>query len=233
MRDLPADRPSPDGRADPGDGSIGIARDHGLNLFRFHSWCPPEAAFQAADELGFYFHVECASWANTSTALGEGKPIDRWLYEEADRILAAYGNHPSFVLMAYGNEPAGNDKAYLNAWVNHYREFDGRRLYTSAAGWPEITANQFHVTPAPRIQAWGAGLASRINARPPETTTDYLDTIQGAQRTGHQPRDRPVVRLSQLRRDPELYRAAQAQELRDLPRVARGARDGIAGPATS
>ena len=53
---------------------IGIAKDHGLNLFRFHSWCPPEAAFQAADQLGFYFHVECGSWANTSTALGEGKP---------------------------------------------------------------------------------------------------------------------------------------------------------------
>ena len=86
---------------------IGIAKDHGLNLFRFHSWCPPEAAFEAADELGFYFHVECASWANTVTALGEGKPIDRWLYEEADRILAAYGNHPSFVLLAYGNEPGG------------------------------------------------------------------------------------------------------------------------------
>ena len=157
---------------------IGIAKDHGLNLFRFHSWCPPEAAFQAADELGFYFHVECALWANTSTALGQGKPIDRWLYEEADRILAAYGNHPSFVLMAYGNEPAGEDKTYLNAWVNHYRERDGRRLYTSAAGWPEIAANQFHVTPAPRIQAWGAGLASRINARPPETTTDYREYVQ-------------------------------------------------------
>jgi len=158
--------------------SIGIAKDHGLNLFRFHSWCPPEAAFEAADLLGFYFHVECASWANASTALGLGKPIDRWLYQEADRILAAYGNHPSFLLMAYGNEPAGNDKAYLNAWVNHYRKQDGRRLYTSGAGWPQITANQFHVTPEPRIQAWGAGLASRINARAPETTTDYRAFVQ-------------------------------------------------------
>ena len=88
-------------------------------LFRFHSWCPPEAAFEAADELGFYFHVECASWANQSTGLGLGKPIDRWIYAEADRILAAYGNHPSFVLMAYGNEPGGKDKEYLAAWVEH------------------------------------------------------------------------------------------------------------------
>ncbi len=160
---------------------IRIAKEHGLNLFRFHSWCPPEAAFQAADELGFYFHIECASWANTSTALGEGKPIDGWLYEEADRILAAYGNHPSFLLMAYGNEPAGKDKEYLSAWVNHYKAKDGRRLYTSASGWPQIDANQFHVTPDPRIQAWGAGLASRINARPPETMTDYREYIQARQ----------------------------------------------------
>jgi hypothetical protein len=160
---------------------IAIAKNHGLNLIRFHSWCPPEAAFQAADELGFHFHVECGSWANSSTALGEGQPIDRWLYEEADRILTAYGNHPSFVLMAYGNEPAGRDKAYLSEWVKHYRESDGRRLYTSAAGWPEVEANQFHVIPAPRIQAWGAGLASRINARPPETTTDYRDEISARQ----------------------------------------------------
>jgi len=160
---------------------IRIAKDHGLNLFRFHSWCPPEAAFQAADELGFYFHIECASWANTTTALGLSKPIDGWLYEEANRILAAYGNHPSFLLMAYGNEPAGKDKEYLTAWVNRYKAADARRLYTSAAGWPQIAANQFHVTPDPRIQAWGAGLASRINARPPETMTDYREYIQARQ----------------------------------------------------
>ena len=54
-----------------------------------------------------YFHIECASWANSGSAVGEGKTIDAWLYREADRILAAYGNHPSFLLMAYGNEPAG------------------------------------------------------------------------------------------------------------------------------
>jgi hypothetical protein len=158
---------------------IGVAKAHGLNHFRFHSWCPPEAAFIAADELGFYFHVECASWANTSTALGEGRPIDRWLYEEADRILRCYGNHPSFLLMAYGNEPAGKFREYLGAWVEHYKARDGRRLYTAAAGWPQLPENQYDVTPDPRIQAWGAGLASRLNARPPETRTDYRAYVRG------------------------------------------------------
>jgi hypothetical protein len=128
--------------------------------------------------LGFYLQVECASWANTTTALGKGLPIDRWLYEETDRILQAYGNHPSFLLMPYGNEPAGDDRRYLGEWVEHYKRLDPRRLFTSAAGWPQIPQNQFHVSPDPRIQGWGAGLTSRINARPPETQTDYRAYIQ-------------------------------------------------------
>jgi beta-galactosidase/beta-glucuronidase len=52
-----------------------IARAHGLNLLRFHSYCPPEAAFIAGDELGFYFQVETC-WANQSITIGDGKPVD-------------------------------------------------------------------------------------------------------------------------------------------------------------
>ncbi len=156
-----------------------IAKAHGLNLLRFHSWCPPEAAFIAADQLGFYYHVEIASWANQSTTLGDGKPVDEWLYREAARILKAYGNHPSFLLMPYGNEPGGEHaSAYLAKWVDHWKGADPRRLYTSGSGWPQLPENQFHVTPDPRIQAWGQGLKSRINALPPETRTDYREYIQ-------------------------------------------------------
>ena len=76
--------------------------------------------------------------------------------------------------MPYGNEPGGkNAGAYLARYVAHYQALDPRRLWTSASGWPELPENQFHVTPDPRLQHWGAGLASRLNARPPETTTDY------------------------------------------------------------
>ena len=157
---------------------IGMAKSYGLNLIRFHSWCPPEAAFQAADELGFYFQVEAGSWANQSTTLGDGKPVDAWVYAETERILNAYGNHPSFVLMAYGNEPGGKKiNAFLNSYVTHFKALDARRLWTSGSGWPQLAANQFHVTPNPRIQAWGEGLKSRINATPPETMTDYRTYI--------------------------------------------------------
>jgi len=160
---------------------IQICKAHGLNHIRFHSHCPPEAAFQAADELGFYYYVECPSWANSGSTVGDGRPLDAWLYAEAGRILRAYGNHPSFIMMSYGNEPAGkNQNRWLGDWVMHWKSRDARRLYTSGAGWPMIKENDFHVTPTPRIQAWGAGLNSRINARPPETVTDYRDFIQKA-----------------------------------------------------
>jgi hypothetical protein len=154
-----------------------IAKAHGLNHLRFHSWCPPEAAFEAADRVGVYYYVEAASWANQSTRLGVGLPVDDWVRRETDRILRAYGNHPSFVLMSQGNEPGGRDTEYLARWVTDNRVRDPRRLYTGAAGWPQIPENQFHVAPDPRVQAWGAGLTSRINAKPPETRTDYRDYI--------------------------------------------------------
>jgi hypothetical protein len=170
---------------------IRVAKSFGLNLIRFHSYCPPEAAFEAADKLGFYYQIETC-WANQSTTIGDGKPVDAWVYRETDRILRAYGNHPSFVLMPYGNEPGGEQarrgkngaydyqaafNGYFTDYVNHFKAIDPRRLWTSASGWPQIPANQFIVTPDPRIQAWGDGLKSRINGKPPETTTDYRDYI--------------------------------------------------------
>jgi hypothetical protein len=156
---------------------IRTAKSYGLNLLRFHSYCPPEAAFQAADELGIYCQVETC-WANGSATLGDGKPVDKWVYDETVRILKAFGNHPSFMLMPYGNEPGGErHKEYLRDYVRHFKAQDSRRLWTSGSGWPEISENDFHVTPEPRIQHWGDGLESRINARTPETVTDYRDFI--------------------------------------------------------
>jgi len=158
---------------------INICKDHGLNHIRFHSWCPPEAAFNAADELGFYYQVEASSWANTTSSIGDGKPIDQWLYEESERIVQEYGNHPSFCLMAYGNEPAGkNQGSYLSKFVKHWKSKDDRRVYTGGSGWPAIRENQFHVDPQPRIQGWGEGLKSIINSEPPRSDFDWSDKLR-------------------------------------------------------
>lgn len=121
---------------------VRICKDYGLNHMRFHSWCPPEAAFVAADELGFYLQPECGIWARAGTQLGRGDPADKWLYEETDAILTAYGNHPSFVFLAHGNEPSARPE-FLAAWVRYVKEKDPRRLYTSATGWGPTPENQY------------------------------------------------------------------------------------------
>lgn len=153
-------------------------KNHGLNHVRFHSWCPPKAAFVAADETGIYLQVECSSWANQSTQLGSGQPIDQYIWDESKRIVKAYGNHPSFVMLAYGNEPGGpNHREFLSGFVSYWKEQDNRRIYTGAAGWPELPVNDFHNIPQPRIQGWGEGLNSIINSEPPKTSFDWSDKL--------------------------------------------------------
>ncbi len=166
-----------------------IARAHGLNHMRFHSWCPPEAAFIAADFAGFYLQIECSSWANSGASIGDGKPLDKYLYDESERMIAAYGNHPSFCMMLYGNEPAGaNQEKWLTEFVTYWKNKDPRRLYSSGAGWPLLEVTDFNSNPNPRIQAWGEGLKSIINAQPPRTDYDWTDrlTDQGKPTVSHE-----------------------------------------------
>jgi hypothetical protein len=153
-------------------------KDHGLNHIRFHSWCPPRAAFVAADEMGIYLQVECPSWPNHTTELGSGFPTDQFLWDESRSIVKEYGNHPSFVMMSSGNEPGGpHQRDYLTEFVNYWKEKDQRRVYTSAAGWPVIAANQYHNIPDPRLQGWGEELNSLINAQPPRTNFDWRNKV--------------------------------------------------------
>jgi hypothetical protein len=145
-----------------------IAREHGLNHLRFHSWCPPEAAFVAADEMGFYYQVECSCWAR----FGNGSPLDTWIYDEATAMLRTYGNHPSFIMMAASNEPARNvSDAFLAKWVSHFSQLDPRRRYTAGSGWPQLPENQYNVMTRPRMHQ-----SKELN-RPPQTQGDYADVV--------------------------------------------------------
>jgi hypothetical protein len=151
-----------------------ICKTYGLNHIRFHSWCPPDAAFEAADRLGLYLQIECSSWANQGATIGDGKPLDQYIYDESRSIVKAYGNHPSFCMMAYGNEPAGKKSVqYLTEFVKYWKAKDPRRLYTTAAGWPIISENDYNSTSDPRIQQWGAGLKSLINSKSPQSNYDW------------------------------------------------------------
>jgi hypothetical protein len=153
-------------------------KNYGLNHVRFHSFCPPEAAFIAADKLGIYFHIECSSWANSGTSIGDGGSVDKFIYEEGDRIIKEYGNHPSFCMLAYGNEPGGDHQnEYLGRLITYWKAKDLRRVYTSGAGWPIIPENDYNLTSAPRIQHWDEGLKSIINSQPPQTEFDFHDFV--------------------------------------------------------
>jgi len=128
-------------------------KESGLNHVRFHSQCPPEAAFVAADELGIYVQPEAASWPNHGTSLGDGRPTDNYILAETERIIKAYGNHPSFVMWAYCNEPYGNYVPFLDKSLKEWKSKDPRRIYTAAAigrSWSVNPESEYLVRSVPR-----------------------------------------------------------------------------------
>jgi hypothetical protein len=148
-------------------------KKYGLNHMRFHSYCPPEAAFAAADKEGFYLQVEGPSWPNHGVKLRRGQKIDNYLLGESKRIIDEYGHHPSFVMMAAGNEPAGDWVTYCNQWVKEMHDYDDSKLYCGASvggGWAWDSASEYHVKGGARGLDW--------DRRAPSSDDDYYDGIQ-------------------------------------------------------
>ena len=110
-----------------------INKNWGINHIRFHSFCPPEAAFQAADEIGIYLQPEPGMW----NVVSPGTPMEKMLYEETDRMIKAYGNHPSFLLLSPSNEPKGRWKEAFDNWISYHKVLDPRRLYDNGTGHTE------------------------------------------------------------------------------------------------
>jgi beta-galactosidase len=108
-----------------------LCQSYGLNGMRFHSWCPPDAAFTAADELGFYLQPECGLWSPFRL----GGVYTAYLDAESAAIVQAFGNHPSFILLSPSNEPAGNYGKITPAWAAAWYAKDSRRLYSAGTGW--------------------------------------------------------------------------------------------------
>lgn len=147
-------------------------REYGLNHMRFHSYCPPEAAFIAADQIGFYLQPEGPSWPNHGVALGNGQPIDKYLMEETQRMARDYGNHPSFCMMACGNEPAGHWVEWVSKFVDYWKATDPRRVYTGASvggGWAWQPKSQYHVKAGARGLNWAS--------RAPQSMDDFTANI--------------------------------------------------------
>ncbi|WP_348822905.1 sugar-binding domain-containing protein [Flavobacterium aestuarii] len=159
---------------------FGTARNWGLNHLRFHSWCPPQAAFEVADEMGFYLQVELPVW---SLKIGQDQKATDFLYAEAQRMINEYGNHPSFCMWSMGNELQG-DMTVLTKLMNSLRAKDDRHLYTTTSftfekghgDWPE-PEDDFFITQWTK-KGWVRGQGV-FNSESPTFNKDYAASVEG------------------------------------------------------
>ena len=164
-------------------------KEYGLNHVRFHSYCPPEAAFAAADRVGIYLQPEGPSWPNHGVKLRRGQAIDQYLLEESKRIVDEYGHHPSFVMMAAGNEPAGDWVSYCNDWVRQMHEYDSTKVYCGASvggGWAWDGGSEYHVKGGARGLDW--------DRKAPSSDDDYFSGIEYPRNyKGTAPNNSPII----------------------------------------
>ncbi|GHT07760.1 beta-glucuronidase [Bacteroidia bacterium] len=106
-----------------------IAKSYGVNHYRFHSWCPPAACFEAANIEGIYLQPELPYWGEFNE---RDTTLINFLTREGVDIQNAYGNQPSFVMFALGNELSGN-QAIMMKMVEMFRKIDDRHLYASGS----------------------------------------------------------------------------------------------------
>ena len=105
---------------------LATCKEYGINHVRFHSWCPPEAAFEAADSLGIYLQPELPFWGSFDK---KDERLMSFLHQEGENILREYGHHPSFRMMALGNELWGDiDK--MKEFVDDFRKIAPDKYYT-------------------------------------------------------------------------------------------------------
>jgi len=154
------------------------ARGYGLNHLRFHSWCPPDAAFRVADQMGMYLQVELPNWSLT---FGKDQPMVDFINLEADNIIREYGNHPSFILWSMGNELEG-DFDLLTGLVTRLRAKDPRHLYTTTTysfqkghGTQPESVDDFYITQN-TDKGWvrGQGVFDQLS---PDFKTDYTHSV--------------------------------------------------------
>ena len=166
-----------------------IAKSYGINHYRFHTCCPPEAAFAAADRVGIYLQPELYHNGGNYRSGAE----DGYLLAEGKRILTTYGNHPSFVMFSLGTEIHGGRTNRASA-VAELRRCDPTRLYVQGSnnefGHPTLAEDDDYWTTA-RTLGDSAERAVRgsfahadkplghIQRLRPATTYDYREAIKG------------------------------------------------------
>lgn len=175
---------------------LGAMRDYGMNHVRFHTWCPPDAAFEAADRLGMYLAPETALWVDDwnlklgtcPKAVGHDEEVAEFIQSEMKRISDAYGNHPSFAFFCIGNEfgYASTDWKKANQWIEELKRYDPRRLYTVCAARNNVKADDYWVTYEVNKNPT-RGLSKRGTDWDFQGAADSTDTPVIAHETGQRP----------------------------------------------
>jgi len=154
---------------------IEVCKSYGLNGMRFHSSCPPDAAFEAADELGFYIQAEGPFW----DSFGPGSNNSKRLDAETAMIRKFYGNHPSFIMLSPSNESGG---AYGPTWAAANYQADPRRLYATSTGNDNAlnvaTGATYASMPHTNSVPGGGGLLRSNNGGPAWWGGDYGDSLR-------------------------------------------------------
>lgn len=161
-------------------------KEYGFNHWRFHSWCPPEAAFEAADELGIYLQPELTLFSQDweHTLIGQDMARDKFLFSELKRLIETYGNHPSFLIMCMGNELRG-DASVLEKWVAWGKTNDSRHLYVSSANleamrkYLPLSGDDLQVAHAVKVKGkrYERRMGAYFNTERPGTDKDYGETL--------------------------------------------------------
>lgn len=159
-----------------------ISKDNGLNMIRFHSWCPPQAAFDAADEVGIYLAPEAGIWIDgwmngrgfpDVKGLGKGNAeVDAFVQNELARILDCYSQSPSMMAICIGNELGSSDFGILGQWMAKCKQNYPWVLVSASTARQITSADDYIVTHA------YPGLGMIRERQHPFTTWDYEDSFR-------------------------------------------------------
>lgn len=156
-------------------------RAYGVNCVRFHSHCPPEAAFTAADRLGMLMQPELSHW-NPKDAF-ESEESYAYYRTELEAIIRMLANHPSFVMLTLGNELQSAETGHrrMNELLALARELDDTRLYANGSNvhYGEMGCDpesDFYASQScyeARIRGTFSGMEGYINRQYPGARTNY------------------------------------------------------------
>lgn len=162
-----------------------IYASYGVNCMRFHSWCPPEAAFRAADQLGMMIQPELSHW-NCKDAF-QDEEARSYYQMELRGILRQFANHPSFVMLTFGNELQYTEEGFVWAGklLDEARAYDSTRLYANSSNYHygELgtdAKSDFYTSAAMReqmLRATSSPMIGHLNEKYPSARQDYSAAV--------------------------------------------------------